>query len=58
MYDIDYVFDEMSLFHIEELFNISDLQDNPTRLATGKDIKISPDLTFQSGQSQGCWYCV
>ena len=52
MYDIDYVFDEMSLFHIEELFNISDLQDSPTRLATGKDVKISPDLTFQSGQSQ------
>ena len=52
MYDIDYVFDEMSLFHIEELFNISDLQDSPTRLATGKDVKISPDLTVQSGKNQ------
>jgi len=39
MYDIDYVFDEMSLFHIEELFNISDLQD-------------SPNLSNQSGQTQ------
>ena len=52
MYEIDYVFDEMSLFHIEELFNISDLQDSPTRLATGKDVKISPDLTVQSGKNQ------
>ena len=52
MYDIDYVFDEMSLFHIEELFNVSNLQDNPTRLATGKDVKISPDLTVQSGKNQ------
>ena len=30
MYDIDYVFDEMSLFHIEELFDISNLEDSPT----------------------------
>ena len=30
MYEIDYVFDEMSLFHIEELFNISILEDSPT----------------------------
>ena len=52
MYDIDYVFDEMSLFHIEELFNVSNLQDNPTRLATGKDVKISPNLTVQSGKNQ------
>ena len=29
MYEIDYVFDEMSLFHIEELFNVSILKDSP-----------------------------
>ena len=38
MYDIDYVFDEMSLFHIEELFNILVLSNPPHSSSTSSEI--------------------
>ncbi len=38
MYDIDYVFDEMSLFHIEELFNVSLLSNPPNSISTSSKI--------------------
>ena len=38
MYEIDYVFDEMSLFHIEELFNILVLSNPPHSSSTSSEI--------------------
>ncbi len=48
MYDIDYVFDEMSLFHIEELFNVSILKDSPSEY-----IHEKKKLGYRSTQSAG-----
>ena len=38
MYEIDYVFDEMSLFHIEELFDISILSSPPNSVASSNKL--------------------
>mgnify|MGYP005736109959 CR=1 FL=1 len=48
MYEIDYVFDEMSLFHIEELFNVSILKDSPDEV-----FGIKKELGYRSTQSAG-----
>ena len=50
MYEIDYVFDEMSLFHIEELFDVSNLKDSPDEYYL--DVKKEDD-TYRSTQSAG-----
>ena len=48
MYEIDYVFDEMSLFHIEELFNVSILKDSPDEV-----FGVKKELGYRSTQSAG-----
>ena len=48
MYDIDYVFDEMSLFHIEELFDISILSSPPNSVASSN--KLTQENFKQTGK--------
>ena len=51
MYEIDYVFDEMSLFHIEELFDISILSSPPNSVAssnklTQENFKLQQEIVY------------
>jgi len=48
MYEIDYVFDEMSLFHIEELFDISILSSPPNSVASSN--KLTQENFKQTGK--------
>ena len=48
MYEIDYVFDEMSLFHIEELFDISILSSPPNSVASSN--KLTQENLKQTGR--------